>query len=228
MGVVFMTDRILLASASPRRRELLQSMGIEFEVLSADVDESLRDALPARDRVIELARDKAEAAALRPGALPFRWILAADTLVWLPAEARPSAGGSAGARDGEAEEVFGKPRDREDARRMLSRLSGRAHRVSTGLCLLDREGGRAEVSRSDSSVWFEGLDDGMIEAALAAGDWEGVAGAYRIQGYAARHIERIEGSWSGIVGLPIHELYGILRKSGFVFPPPFGANGSGA
>jgi septum formation protein len=68
----------------------------------------------------------------------------------------------------------------------------------------------------------------MLEAALEAGDWVGVAGAYRIQGYAARHIERIEGSWSGIVGLPIHELYGILSKSGFVFPPSFEANESGA
>ena len=223
-----MADSILLASASPRRRELLKSMGIDFEVLSADVDESLRDALSARDRVIALARDKAEAAALRPGALPFRWILAADTLVWLPAEAGSMAGSPTGDGEGEAEEVFGKPRDREDARRMLSRLSGRAHRVSTGLCLLDRVGGGAEVSRSDSSVWFEGLDDGMLEAALEAGDWVGVAGAYRIQGYAARHIERIEGSWSGIVGLPIHELYGILSKSGFVFPPSFEANESGA
>jgi septum formation protein len=202
-------------------------MGIGFEVLSAEVDESLRDALPARDRVIALARDKAEAAALRPGALPFRWILAADTLVWLPAEAGYAAGGATGAKGEDGEKTFGKPRDREDARRMLSSLSGRAHRVSTGLCLLDRERGGAETSRSDSSVWFEGLDKKTIETALEAGDWEGVAGAYRIQGYAARHIERIEGSWSGIVGLPIHELYGILRKSGFVFPSPFGANGSG-
>jgi septum formation protein len=215
-----MADRILLASASPRRRELLKSIGIAFEVLSAGVDERARDALPARDRVVALAQDKAEAAARQPRALPFRWILAADTLVWLPAEGKFKADGAAGALE-ESEEVFGKPRDRDDARRMLLKLSGRAHRVSTGLCLIDRQRGRADTARSDSSVWFEGLDEKQLEAALAAGDWEGVAGAYRIQGYAARHIERIEGSWSGIVGLPIHELYGILVKSGFVFQSPF-------
>jgi len=216
-----MADRILLASASPRRRELLKSMGIGFEILAADVDESLRDALPAKDRVVALAQDKAEAAARQPSALHFRWILAADTLVWLPAEGNAAKKDATGAPGGEPEEVFGKPRDRGDALRMLSRLSGRAHRVSTGLCLLDRKKVGATTARSDSSVWFEGMDERQLEAALEAGDWEGVAGAYRIQGYAARHIERIEGSWSGIVGLPIHELYGILMKSGFVFRSSF-------
>jgi septum formation protein len=216
-----MADRVLLASASPRRRELLKSMGIGFEVLSADVDESLRDVLPARERVVVLAQDKAEAAGRQRGALSFRWILAADTLVWLPAEGDDTSSSAVRASGGRPEEVFGKPRDKDDARRMLSRLSGRAHRVSTGLCLLDRWEGSAVTARSDSSVWFEDMNEKQLEAALEAGDWEGVAGAYRIQGYAARHIERIEGSWSGIVGLPIHELYGILVKSGFVFQSSF-------
>lgn len=198
-----MADSILLASGSPRRRELLKGLGIDFKVLSADVDESLRDGLPVRERVVALARDKALAAAARLEAEAYRWVLAADTLVWLP--------------DGGREEVFGKPEGREGARRMLEALSGRAHRVSTGLFLLDRASGRGEEGRSDSSVWFEDLSEAELEAALEDGDWEGVAGAYRIQGHAARHIERIEGSWSGIVGLPIHELYGILRKSGFAF-----------
>ncbi|MBL8967976.1 MAG: septum formation protein Maf [Spirochaetaceae bacterium] len=200
---------LLLASGSPRRREILRDLagdlGLRFSLLSPDVDESLRDDLPPPERVLALAGDKARAALARPEAAAFRWILAADTLVCLPG--LPPAGG---------ELVLGKPDGRAGAEAMIRALSGREHLVHTGLLLLDRATGREVAARSDSSVRFATLEEEEIASYLDSGDWEGVAGAYKIQGLAARYIERIDGSWSGIVGLPIRELYGILRRAGLV------------
>jgi septum formation protein len=195
---------IILASSSPRRRELLAGLGIEFEVFSPETDESIRDGLPVRRRVVALAEDKARAvSAALPGER--RLILAADTLVCLPR------------RLGKREEALGKPADREDARRMLAALAGRSHEVHTGLALLDPGKGRMASSSSRSWVRFASMSGAEIEAYLDFGDWEGVAGAYRIQGRAALDIERIDGSWSCIVGLPLRELYVMLTKSGFDF-----------
>lgn len=261
-------DRLLLASSSPRRRELLSGLGLVFDVLAPDVDESLRDVLPPPERVLALAEDKARAAEALIGGGDHRWILAADTLVCLPGAAEgtraaglasgaagigasaPDAAVSARGQEGGAadragpdaragrdagmggaapavgreggllsELVLGKPRDREDARAMIKSLSGRVHLVHTGLALLDRLQGRLELVRSDSSVRFAPMSASEIEEYLDSGEWEGVAGAYRVQGLAAKHIERIEGSWSGIVGLPIRELYVILRRAGFDLRP---------
>ncbi len=202
-------DRLLLASSSPRRRDLLDSMGLAFSTLAPEVDESLRDALPPRERVLALAADKAHTASLRPEAAGFRWILAADTLVCIPSPTQ--------ARD--AEVVLGKPRDITEARAMIRALSGRDHCVYTGLALFDCRTDRMECIRSDSHVRFASMDAGEIEEYLASEEWRGVAGAYRIQGRAALFIEAIEGSWSGIVGLPLRELYVILKKVGFDLGP---------
>jgi len=238
-------DRLLLASSSPRRRELLSGLGLAFDVLAPEADESLRDVLPPPERVLALAEDKARAAEALIRGGDHRWILAADTLVCLPGAAASGPGSlaeaaaadRAGAAAFEAfapdlaaptagqeggllsELVLGKPKDREDARAMIKSLSGRVHLVHTGLALLDRLEGRLELVRSDSSVRFAPMSASEIEEYLDSGEWEGVAGAYRVQGLAARHIERIEGSWSGIVGLPIRELYVILRRAGFDLRP---------
>lgn len=207
-----MADRLLLASASPRRRDLLNMMGIAFDALASDSDESIRAGLPAPLRVMALAEDKARAVVNRPAAAAYAYILAADTLVWLQ-----SGSGAEGAGDESSARVFGKPSDAADARRTLEALSGRSHTVSTGLCLFRRRDSRFFKGRSDSLVHFAALSPAEIDAAIANGDWKGVAGSYRIQGYASRFIERIEGSWSGIVGLPIHELYVMLGQADFDF-----------
>jgi septum formation protein len=198
-------DMLLLASGSPRRREILDSLGLSFEVLAPDIDESIFDHLAPPERVVALAEEKARAgAALAPEGAP-TLVLGADTLVCL---------------EGEKAAVLGKPADLADARSMIGLLAGRSHRVYTGLALWDRAGRRMRTMLSASTVRFARMDGAEIEDYLASGDWEGAAGAYRIQGCAALYIEGIEGSWSGIVGLPIRELYGILRDADFRFPSP--------
>ncbi|HET7839453.1 MAG TPA: Maf family protein, partial [Rectinemataceae bacterium] len=144
-------------------------------------------------------------AARRAGAGAPRLVLAADTLVCVS--------------DRGSETALGKPRDLAEARSMIALLSGRSHQVHTGLALLDRWSGRLETVRSDSTVHFAKMEAEEIEAYLDTGEWRGVAGAYRVQGAAALHIARIEGSWSGIVGLPIHELYVILRAADYRIRP---------
>jgi septum formation protein len=200
-------ERILLASGSPRRRELLEAAGIPFELFVPSIDETRRDSLRPPERVIALATDKARAAsALAPPGGP-RLVLGADTLVCVP-------GGGAGRE----ELALGKPEGEEDARRMLGLLAGRAHVVRTGLALLDSASGEVFAFRSDSTVSFSPMSEAEIEGCLAAGEWEGVAGAYRIQGLAALFIDRLEGSWTGVVGLPMQGLYVILQQAGCRFP----------
>lgn len=205
--------KLILASSSPRRKEALAGLGLAYECLSPEVDEASHDDLPAPDRVLALARLKAETAARglrrsRP-ADPQLLILAADTLVSL--EPLPSPLPLGIRPDG----VLGKPESRSEAKAMIEALAGRIHSVHTGLALLELPSGRMETILSTSRVEFASLDAREVESYLEARDWEGVAGAYRIQGRAALHIKAIEGSWSGIVGLPIHELYVILRRLGF-------------
>jgi septum formation protein len=200
-------ERLLLASGSPRRRELLTAAGIPFDNLVPDIDETTRDALLPAERVLALALDKARAASEHAGPSSPRLVLAADTLVCLPQE-NPNDEGQA----------LGKPESEEDARRMLHRLAGRIHVVRTGLALLDRVSGAVFAIRSDSTVRFAAMDMKEIDAYLASGEWEGVAGAYRIQGLAAFFIDRLEGSWTGVVGLPMQELYVILKQAGYRFP----------
>ncbi len=201
-------DRILLASASPRRAELLRAAGVAFDLFAPEIDESLRDCEEPADRVLGLAEDKARAAALLSPSSSPRLALGADTLVCLP-----------GQLAGEAEVALGKPANRAEAGRMMRLISGRPHLVRTGLALLDRSTGRVTLSRSDSTVSFSQMSEGEIEAYLDAGEWAGVAGGYRIQGLAALFIDRLEGSWSGVVGLPMRELYVMLLAAGYRVPP---------
>ena len=183
------TDRrIVLASGSPRRRALLKSMGYAFEVCAPDVDETISGR--PEDMVRALALRKADAAcALCPDAV----VITADTLV---------------ARDGRA---LGKPRDDAEAAAMLRSLSGRAHEVMTGLCVTDTRTGRRETIVVTSRVRFRPLTEAEIEAYVATGEPRDKAGAYAIQGGAAVFVERFEGSYDNIVGLPTEALSGILK-----------------
>jgi septum formation protein len=200
-------ESLLLASGSPRRRELLAAVGIPFDSIVPDVDEGVYDSLSPADRVIALAEEKARAAAGLAGAASPRLVLAADTLVCLPRE-----------EDGTQERALGKPRDVDDARRMLQLLAGRTHIVRTGLAVLDRVSGSVSSMRSDTIVRFAAMSIREIEGYLASCEWQGVAGAYRIQGRGAFFIDKLEGSWTGVVGLPLHELYVILQQTGYRVP----------
>ena len=180
----------MLASASPRRAELLRAAGIPFEVAPADVDESVREGETPLAYVRRIAEDKARATSRR---FPGRVILAADTTVVV---------------DGE---VLGKPTDAADARRMLSRLSGRAHEVLTGVCVVDPSGHiRTEVETT--TVVFAPLHAEEIGWYVASGEPMDKAGAYAIQGLASRFVQRIEGSYTNVVGLPVALVYRMLGR----------------
>jgi septum formation protein len=206
-------SRLLLASSSPRRLELLLDHGFAFDCVSPDVDESFRDSLEPSERVLALAEDKARAAAALASSLAPPFVVGADTLVCLPSEG--------------IELALGKPRDLADARRMITLLAGRTHLVRTGVAVLSRDSGRVFKARSDSRVSFAPMCQAEIDDYLATGEWVDVAGAYRIQGRAAFFIDSLEGSWSGVVGLPMHELYVILSRAGYRSPPLGAANGLG-
>jgi len=181
--------RLILASGSPRRRELLQRMGYDFAVVSPDVDESVDE--PPRQAVAILARRKALAAAEgRTEGV----VLAADTLVSL---------------DGHS---LGKPRDGAEARAMLKALSGREHEVFTGVCLVDCKTGRQAVHVERTGVRFRVLTDGEIDSYVASGDPLDKAGAYGIQGGAGAFVEEISGSYENVMGLPVGSAGLLLKK----------------
>jgi septum formation protein len=179
---------LILASASPRRRELLGLLGVPFEVMEAGVVEREEASAEPRAMVLHNAALKAAwVCARRPGAL----VLAADTAV-----AVPGAGGAGG-------EVLNKPRDLEEARGMLRKLSGRTHVVYTGVCLWRRPDG-PEISHCETSeVTFQELDEGRIEAYLARVNPLDKAGAYGIQEGRELILARYAGSFSNIMGLPL-------------------------
>jgi len=199
---------IYLASRSPRRRELLRQIGLAFEVVllregllrGLDVDETPRAGESAEVYVQRVIREKAEAAAnmVRARRLAQYPILAADTSVVC---------------DGQ---ILGKPSDAVDAIRMLELMSGRAHRVVTGVAVA--RGDQIDMRISDSAVWFCQLDATMIRRYVASGEPFDKAGAYAIQGRAATFITRIEGSYSGIMGLPLAETAELLRSHDILLP----------
>jgi nucleoside triphosphate pyrophosphatase len=184
--------RLILASASPRRAELLTSAGFAFEVQPSDVDESLLPGEAAEVYALRVARDKAAAAVARcpdPAAV----VLSADTVVTL---------------DGQ---ILGKPRDDADAGRMLRLLANRTHQVLTAVVVRMAAAERFEVVATQ--VRFRELDDGEIAWYVASGEPAGKAGAYAIQGRAARFVDWIEGSWSNVVGLPVATVDRLLKAA---------------
>lgn len=186
---------LVLASASPRRRELLERLGVEFRTVPAEVDErpiaeQVRE--PAR-LVTLLAETKAKAVAREhPRAL----VIGADTVVVL---------------DGE---ILGKPSDAREARRMLARLSGRTHHVYTGVAVVDGESGRSESCAEVTAVTFGRLTDEQIERYVQTGEPLDKAGAYGIQGIGATLVERVEGCFFNVVGLPLFRLSRLLEAFG--------------
>jgi septum formation protein len=183
---------LVLASASPRRQELLRHAGISFTVQPADIDESLRAGESPRSYTERLAREKAmKVFQLRPD----DFVLAADTTVVVDRE------------------ILGKPRDADDAACMLRLLSGRTHQVTTGVCLMG-PGKETEVISETTLVTMEVISEEEIRDYVATGDPMDKAGGYGIQGIASRWISRIEGDYSNVVGLPVALVYRMLRAHG--------------
>jgi septum formation protein len=183
--------RVVLASASPRRRQLLNLIGIAHEVLPANIDETLRVRETPRRHAERLAREKASAIAKRD---PDLITIGADTIVVVNRK------------------VLGKPRDADDAARMLALLSGREHTVTTAVAV--SRGKKLRSAVEEVRVKFRRLRDDEIEAYIATGEPMDKAGAYGIQGYGATIVERIEGDYFAVVGLPIVRLIGLLRDVG--------------
>jgi septum formation protein len=179
---------LVLASASPRRRELLASLVAGFRVVPSELDEALAPGAP-HDAVRRLALDKARAVAAR---LPAGVVLGADTIVVV---------------DGT---VLGKPADAADARRMLRRLRGREHQVITGIAVVDARTGRFETAAVVSRVRMADYDDAEIDAYVATGEPLDKAGAYAIQGRGGALVAGHEGSFSNVVGLPLEETARLL------------------
>jgi nucleoside triphosphate pyrophosphatase len=184
---------IVLASASPRRAELLASAGIAFKVVPGDLDET---PLPEEDpvaHVLRLAEGKAREVASRADG---RFFIGADTIVLCDRE------------------IMGKPRDVADAKRMLRKLSGRTHQVITGYAVIDRKTDRSISETVSTDVVFKKLADEEIDAYVSTGCPMDKAGAYAIQGGAAYMVERIDGSYTNVVGLPLCEVVESLRGLG--------------
>jgi septum formation protein len=188
---------LVLASASPRRLDLLAQIGLKPDRIDpSDIDERPLGSEPPRRLALRLAREKAAAAAARsPGA----FILAADTVVAL------------------GRRLLGKAEDEAEARAWLDLLSGRAHRVFTGVAVI-APGGRSGARVGEARVHFKRLTTAEVDAYIAAEEWRGKAGAYAIQGRAGGFVTAIQGSYSAIVGLPLYETRVLLEGVGLRAP----------
>jgi septum formation protein len=180
-----------LASASPRRRQLLELIGVPHLVTPADIDETPRDSERPDEYVIRLAREKAEAVWAQHDDLP---VLAADTTVVI---------------DGE---ILGKPESEAEAVAMLGKLAGREHLVHTGFAL--RTARAVNVGISTTQVTFAPLTEAQLHAYWASGEPQGKAGAYAIQGLGAVFVSNISGSYTGVMGLPLYATAAMLRAHG--------------
>lgn len=185
--------KFILASASPRRRELLASIGLDFDVEPSNVPEVHREGEAPEEYVARLSREKADALARRH---PARWVIAADTTVLL------------------GDELLEKPADAADAARMLAAIAGRTHVVYTGVTLDRRDNDYRETRVAESEVRMLPLTSQDIEWYIRTGEPLDKAGAYAVQGVGAMFIDSIHGSYTNVVGLPLATLFQMLRRAG--------------
>jgi septum formation protein len=192
---------IILASGSPRRKELLRQMHLPFKAIESAIaeDYATLNGLPAAEQVLELARRKVQAVAARLPAKRCYWIAGFDTLVELEGK------------------ILGKPVNRQEAARMLAALSGQSHHVHTGVALLAAPGTELRNAVCTTMIKFKPMSPRELDFYLATNEWQGVAGAYRIQERGAFFIETIAGDYSNVVGLPISLFYGMLRDCEYPF-----------
>ncbi|MDR0312999.1 MAG: Maf family protein [Treponema sp.] len=189
-------ETIILASDSPRRKEYFRLLGLPFKAIPSPVEEIMDISKDAKTITRELATTKVDSVKkLLTG--QEAWIIGADTLISLEGH------------------IFGKPKARQDALEMLLALSGHTHEVISSIALFNCHNNLTDCRSSTSLVRFALLNEEEVEWYLDTGEWENVAGAYKIQGLAACFIEEIQGSYSGIVGLPLHLLYAMLKDNGY-------------
>ncbi|MDA3904047.1 MAG: Maf family protein [Desulfuromusa sp.] len=190
-----MKDQLILASASPRRRELLQQIGLDFQVIPSQAEEHILDGETPEEHVIRLSLDKATEVANRKN-ISGRWFIGSDTIVLC---------------DGQ---ILGKPQDEAEAAMMLKQLSGREHRVLTGYAVIDRQAGQQRTEAVSTKVWFRQLTEAEITRYIATGEPADKAGAYAIQGFGVCFVARIEGSYTNVVGLPLCKLTLAMKELG--------------
>jgi septum formation protein len=192
-------DTIILASGSPRRRDLLMRAKIPFKVISPNLTEDLTPQPAIGDIVAGIARKKVETVLELFKAESPRWVLGADTVVEI--------GGK----------ILGKPEGPDEAQSMLEKLSGAVHRVYTGIALCIEKNRPMEVESVCTQVKFCAMDPEEIRFYVECGEWTGAAGAYRIQERGSFFVEWIKGSYSNVVGLPLEAFYGMLKRNSFKF-----------
>ena len=185
--------KFILASASPRRRELLQSIGLDFEIVPSHIPEIRGEGEAPEEYVARLSREKAAAIAIEHHD---RWIIAADTTVLL------------------GEQLLEKPADAGDAQRMLATIAGKTHIVYTGVTLQNAAGGYHDTRVAESEVRMLPLSEREIEWYVATGEPLDKAGAYAVQGIGAMFIDSVHGSYTNVVGLPLALLYQMLKRAG--------------
>jgi septum formation protein len=191
--IQYASVKFILASSSPRRRQLLESIGLDFEVLPSDVPEVHQPGEAPEEYVARLSRDKAHAIA---AAHPSQWVIAADTTVFL------------------GDELLEKPADGADAARMLATIAGQTHLVYTGVTLENVERGWRDTRVAETEVRMLPLSPAEIDWYVASGEPLDKAGAYAAQGIGAVFIESIHGSYTNVVGLPLATLFQMIRRAG--------------
>jgi septum formation protein len=188
-----MEKKLILASASPRRKEILEMVGLDFEVIPGAVDESFLEGETPRDHVLRLSREKAEVVSM---AHPDAWVLGADTVVLINGE------------------VLGKPVTRDEAKMMLMKLSGRAHCVMTGFTILRKSSSAGLSHVAESTVVFKAMSAEEMEWYAGTEEPYDKAGGYAVQGMGACLIREVQGSYTNVVGLPLCEVIDALRQLG--------------
>ncbi len=190
-----MENQLVLASASPRRRELLQQIGLKFQVIPSSTEEHILAGETPEEHVVRLSLDKATEVAKREN-MTGRWFIGSDTIVLCD------------------NQILGKPDDEDHAAAMLKQLSGREHRVLSGYAVLDRQTGEQRTEAVSTKVWFRQLTDAEITGYITTGEPADKAGAYAIQGLGICFVARIEGSYTNVVGLPLCKLTLAMKELG--------------
>ncbi|ADQ40792.1 maf protein [Caldicellulosiruptor acetigenus I77R1B] len=190
--------RVILASSSPRRIELLKQFGIEFEVIPSNVDESIDQSLSVEENVMQLAKKKAQEVFNKLGEDSKQsLVIAADTVVFVEGV------------------ILGKPSNEDEAFWMLRKISGKWHTVYTGVCIIDGPSERILVEYEKSNVYIKQMSDEEILSYISTKEPFDKAGAYAIQGFGSLIVERIEGCFYNVVGLPLYKLNIMLQKLGY-------------
>lgn len=191
-------EPIILASSSPRRQEILKMLDIPFQVILPNIDETLTSSVDTEDIPELLAREKVSAVIHSlPSQQEIQWVLGADTVI---------------VKNGK---IFGKPQSADEAAEFLKEFQGGSHTVITAVVLYNGKQKSTTSRVAKTKVTFAPMTDDEIQWYLESGEWHGAAGGYRIQSIASIFIEKIEGSQSCVTGLPIHELYDMLKEQNY-------------